>query len=340
MRVIAFCPYKWSRVIWSKPYCADGVGSMGRRASVCSAAHAADLKITERSWFEFARAIADTTRWPSAPYVWACTRLCQLPTGGMGSRSIASPVGDHPAVWPSHGAWAFCRAIISPASNSAMPVRATSNRRPAPYWIVLLDQAGWHGAKVLKNSPQPLADAATAALTRAQPPGKHLALHCARTGSLPRRRAHRAGASSQGHPGLRRPIRGVWQRHNLLTKHERLGRRPPSARSSSAKSRPACWSASRPSSASVTSRLRGSSGLWRGRGSDMWFASLCGSRPPTNPCSPFIAGAASISPATRSLTCATLLLIVRWPKTYADECTIQRAACPTWSSIVVPEAVA
>lgn len=31
-----------------------------------------------------------------------------------------------------------------------MPVRATSNRRPAPYWIVLLDQAGWHGAKVLK----------------------------------------------------------------------------------------------------------------------------------------------------------------------------------------------
>ncbi len=54
-------------------------------------------------------------------------------------------------------------------------------------------------------------------------------------------------------------VRGVWQRHGLLTKHERLlrlERRPPSASSSSPKSRSGCWSASRPSSASATSRPR------------------------------------------------------------------------------------
>ncbi len=43
--------------------------------------------------------------------------------------------------------------------------------------ILILDQAGWHGAKDLKDSQQSSAPAAAAACARAQPPRKHLAVH-------------------------------------------------------------------------------------------------------------------------------------------------------------------
>ena len=43
--------------------------------------------------------------------------------------------------------------------------------------ILILDQAGWHGAKDLKDSHQPIAPAAAAACAGAEPPRKHLAVH-------------------------------------------------------------------------------------------------------------------------------------------------------------------
>jgi hypothetical protein len=63
-------------------------------------------------------------------------------------------------------------------------------------------------------------------------------------------------------------VRGVWQRHNLLTKHERL-RRLPSARSNSRKTRSGSWNASRRSSAKGTSK-RHSQALW-------WLSTLSSS---------------------------------------------------------------
>ncbi len=82
------------------------------------------------------------------------------------------------AVCPERGAGA---ALVLPACNSeAMQLHLdeiATKVTPGAHAIVLLDQAGWHGGKVLKVPEQYFAHAAAAPRTRTQRPGKHLAIH-------------------------------------------------------------------------------------------------------------------------------------------------------------------
>ena len=82
------------------------------------------------------------------------------------------------AVCPERGAGA---ALVLPACNTeAMQLHLdeiATKVTPGAHAILILDQAGWHGAERPQGSKQYLAPAAAAALARTQPPRKHLAVH-------------------------------------------------------------------------------------------------------------------------------------------------------------------
>ena len=84
------------------------------------------------------------------------------------------------AVCPQRGAGA---ALVLPACNTeAMQLHLdeiATKVTPGAHAILILDQAGWHGAKDLKGPKQYLAPAAATARARAQRPRKHLAVHAA-----------------------------------------------------------------------------------------------------------------------------------------------------------------
>jgi len=84
------------------------------------------------------------------------------------------------AVCPERGAVA---ALVLPACNTeAMQLHLdeiATKITPGAHAILLLDQAEWHSAKVLKVSEQYLTLAAPATRTRTQRPRKYLAIHAA-----------------------------------------------------------------------------------------------------------------------------------------------------------------
>ena len=71
-------------------------------------------------------------------------------------------------------------ALVLPFCNSeAMQLHLdeiATKVGPGAHAIIILDQAGWHGAKELKV-PQHLADAIAAAFARPEQPGEYLAVH-------------------------------------------------------------------------------------------------------------------------------------------------------------------
>jgi len=81
------------------------------------------------------------------------------------------------AVCPEHGTGA---ALVLPACNTeAMQLHLdeiATKVTPGTHAVLILDQAGWHGAKDLKV-PTNISLPATAARARAQQPRKHLAVH-------------------------------------------------------------------------------------------------------------------------------------------------------------------
>ena len=82
------------------------------------------------------------------------------------------------AVCPERGTGAalvlpFCNTEAMQLHLDEIAARVTAGAHA----ILILDQAGWHGAKDLKISHQPIAPAAAAACAGAQPPRKHLAVH-------------------------------------------------------------------------------------------------------------------------------------------------------------------
>ncbi len=84
------------------------------------------------------------------------------------------------AVCPEHGTGAalalpFCNTEAMQLHLDEIATRVTADAHA----IIILDQAGWHGAKGLKISEQHLAPATATTCTRAQQPGKHLAVHAA-----------------------------------------------------------------------------------------------------------------------------------------------------------------
>ena len=91
------------------------------------------------------------------------------------------------AVCPELGTGA---ALVLPACNTeAMQLHLNeiaTKVTPGAHAILILDQAGWHGAKDLKAPKQHLAPAAAAALTRTQPARKHLAIHAGELAVEPR----------------------------------------------------------------------------------------------------------------------------------------------------------
>ena len=82
------------------------------------------------------------------------------------------------AVCPEHGAGAalvlpFCTPPAMQLHLDEIGARVTAGAHA----IIILDQAGWHGAKDLKISQKPIAPAAAAACARAQSARKYLAVH-------------------------------------------------------------------------------------------------------------------------------------------------------------------
>ena len=90
------------------------------------------------------------------------------------------------AVCPERGTGA---ALVLPACNTqAMQLHLdeiATEVAPGAHAILILDQAGWHGAKD-QGSKQYLALAAAAALARTQSPRKHLAVHASKLVIEPR----------------------------------------------------------------------------------------------------------------------------------------------------------
>ena len=84
------------------------------------------------------------------------------------------------AVCPEHGTGA---ALVLPFCNTeAMQLHLdeiATKVSAGAHAILILDQAGWHGAKELRIPEQSIALAIAAACTRAQFPREHLAVHAA-----------------------------------------------------------------------------------------------------------------------------------------------------------------
>ena len=91
------------------------------------------------------------------------------------------------AVCPELGTGA---ALVLPFCNSeAMQLHLNeiaTKVGPGAHAIVILDQAGWHGAKELKVPHNILADAIAAAFARTEQPGEHLAVHAPKLAIEPR----------------------------------------------------------------------------------------------------------------------------------------------------------